>query len=307
MIFLHLKTCSAGPLDTCPSNHKGCQDARKLLAHYRRCRDIRTRQAQNPSKSQQQHVCLVCSLVARHAKFSLERGGLSSNHRSNGSSKPNGGLSNGHYNIPSLNLTCESISEDETPEQFSLSHSFEENKGYLSSHSRYQQSLSRPRFAFSRTNQGSNRSPPSNGLSALLAASSSTVLEDDCSSASYANGGQPYQRPRAGSMPIHQPDRNESVNGVQDQQHGDKSLSYLLAAVDSFTAEHEASSTGHQESDQHHSLGAAVTSNPAGPPTLGRKRSETWSVGSAPSASGVTSASDPLECVLGGRIHHRHP
>ena len=74
LMYLHHKTCSAQLVGPCPTQHKGCQDARKLLAHYRRCRDIRARQSQNPSgKNRQQHVCLVCSLVARHAKFTLDK------------------------------------------------------------------------------------------------------------------------------------------------------------------------------------------------------------------------------------------
>lgn len=70
-----MKTCSAGPGVSCPTQHKGCDDARKLLAHYRRCREIRARQngqTGQPSKVKQ-HVCLVCTLVARHAKGMLDR------------------------------------------------------------------------------------------------------------------------------------------------------------------------------------------------------------------------------------------
>mmetsp|Transcript_55137 Transcript_55137/g.133964 ORF Transcript_55137/g.133964 Transcript_55137/m.133964 type:complete len:424 (-) Transcript_55137:356-1627(-) len=302
LIYLHLKTCSAGPLDPCPSNHKGCQDARKLLAHYRRCRDIRTRQAQSPSKSQQQHVCLVCSLVARHAKFSLERGTGAGSNRGNGSSsKNNNCLTKSHYNIPSLNLTCESISEHETPDQFSLNQSFEENKGYLSSQQRYEQS--RPRFAFSRT----NRSPPSTGFSALLAASSSTGIDGDRSA--------PHQRPRSGSMPVHQPDQNGTMNGGQDQEEQrENSMNYLyLAAVDSLNGEQKASQTGRQEDvhmqDQNHANGTYTGIAAPEPGTLRRKRSETWSVSSAASsaaAAGVNPvSSDPLECVLeNGRRRH---
>ena len=74
-MYLHMKTCSAGPGVSCPTQHKGCNDARKLLAHYRRCREIRARQTGQtgqPSKVQQ-HVCLVCTLVARQAKGMLDR------------------------------------------------------------------------------------------------------------------------------------------------------------------------------------------------------------------------------------------
>jgi hypothetical protein len=72
--------CSAGPGAACPTKHKGCDDARKLLAHYSRCRDIRARQA---GQNQKQHVCLVCTLVARHAKSILDRS------RSTSPRKPN--------------------------------------------------------------------------------------------------------------------------------------------------------------------------------------------------------------------------
>lgn len=57
--------------------YHGCDQSRKLLAHYRRCRSLRARQAgsgigkqQHPSLS---HHCLVCSLVARQARTMLER------------------------------------------------------------------------------------------------------------------------------------------------------------------------------------------------------------------------------------------
>lgn len=47
--------------------YKGCVDARKLILHYRRCRDIRARKNSGPVNSEP-HFCLVCSLVARNAK-----------------------------------------------------------------------------------------------------------------------------------------------------------------------------------------------------------------------------------------------
>lgn len=73
LIYLHLKTCpSSTSLEPCPANRTGCADSRKLINHYRRCRDIRARQIANRTR-EPQHVCLVCSLVARHAKGSLDR------------------------------------------------------------------------------------------------------------------------------------------------------------------------------------------------------------------------------------------
>lgn len=81
----------------CPRNYKGCTDARKLLAHYRRCRDIRSRQASNQMKTQQ-HACLVCSLVARNAKGSIDR---------SRSTSPKRGTS--VHLIPSLKLSSDQI------------------------------------------------------------------------------------------------------------------------------------------------------------------------------------------------------
>ena len=77
LLHLHLKTCSAGSGVDCPTNYNGCNQARKLLSHFRRCRSIRARQAgQHPSKvdPQSRHICLICSLVARQAKSVLETG-----------------------------------------------------------------------------------------------------------------------------------------------------------------------------------------------------------------------------------------
>ena len=71
LIYLHMKICAAGPGASCPTGHKGCNDSRKLLAHYRKCREIRARQAgQHPRI--QQHACLVCTLVARQARSMLD-------------------------------------------------------------------------------------------------------------------------------------------------------------------------------------------------------------------------------------------
>jgi hypothetical protein len=95
LMYLHLKTCTAGPGSSCPTKHKGCEDARKLLAHYRRCRDIRSRQANNPKV--QQHVCLVCTLAARHVKGTSDRTTRSTSPRSR----------NSKHLIPSLNLSSD--------------------------------------------------------------------------------------------------------------------------------------------------------------------------------------------------------
>lgn len=66
-----MKTCSAGHDFPCPSRYEGCLQARKLLAHYRRCRNIRARQVGAPAPKGQ-HVCLICSMVARQARSLLD-------------------------------------------------------------------------------------------------------------------------------------------------------------------------------------------------------------------------------------------
>lgn len=73
-MLLHLKTCPAVNGSECPVHFNGCHQARKLLAHHKRCRELRAKQAgmRRGPQPQQQHVCLVCSLVARHARNLLE-------------------------------------------------------------------------------------------------------------------------------------------------------------------------------------------------------------------------------------------
>ena len=72
-LLLHIKTCPlassspGGGGNVYGCKEKGCDSARKLLNHYKRCRDVRAQQAAQ-SKTAKPHVCLVCSLMARHAK-----------------------------------------------------------------------------------------------------------------------------------------------------------------------------------------------------------------------------------------------
>ena len=65
-------------------SYHGCDQARKLLAHYRRCSSIRARQQAtiadatkrggvDSSSVKRNHTCLLCSLVARQAHASLKR------------------------------------------------------------------------------------------------------------------------------------------------------------------------------------------------------------------------------------------
>lgn len=72
-LLLHIKTCPlassspGGGGNVYGCKEKGCDSARKLLNHYKRCRDARAQQAAQ-SKTAKPRVCLVCSLMARHAK-----------------------------------------------------------------------------------------------------------------------------------------------------------------------------------------------------------------------------------------------
>lgn len=75
-MLLHMKVCSAGGDFSCPTNHRGCDQGRKLLAHYKRCKSIRAKQVGQAGAARrdpaQQHSCLVCTLVARQARSILE-------------------------------------------------------------------------------------------------------------------------------------------------------------------------------------------------------------------------------------------
>lgn len=206
LMYLHHKTCSAKGVEPCPTQHKGCQDARKLLAHYRRCREIRMKQSQLPNgKNRQQHVCLVCSLVARHAKFTLDKCVSTSSKNAKSS----------HY-IPSLNL-----SNDAYHGKRNRSKSF---AAYSSSSSQ------EPRFAFSRRpNNGTNGT---RGFQALQAAAFAL------NSNSSKNGAKKSVKHSLGRP------RAESLDVVRHQEQQQKSkedkgnLSYLyLAAVDNFAEE----------------------------------------------------------------------
>jgi len=244
LMYLHHKTCSAVSIEACPTQHKGCQDARKLLAHYRRCRDIRARQSQNPgAKSKKQHVCLICSLVARHAKFTLDRNASKNK-------------TTCHY-IPSLNLSYDSCNNGKRNRSLSAATYFSSNH----------ESPQQPRFAFSRR-QSSSGDGGASGLQALQAAVSCAInssnnspthssngversvgvrqsLEHSTNNVEKSVGGrqsfqhatndmektvggrQSLQRPRAESL---------DVRRVQQQDTQEKNMSYLyLAAVDNFS------------------------------------------------------------------------
>lgn len=104
-MLLHLKTCPAGPDFQCPSRFHGCLQTRKLLAHYKRCSEIRKRQSQpnyaikNPTQTK--HACLVCSLVAREARNDLwDRNNRSENETSptSAAEPPNGIISS--FSLP---------------------------------------------------------------------------------------------------------------------------------------------------------------------------------------------------------------
>lgn len=79
-LLLHVKICTAGPNFPCPTNYKGCNEARKLMAHYCKCKDVRSRQQQAIGlvgrqllRAADQGSCLVCSLMARYARSMMER------------------------------------------------------------------------------------------------------------------------------------------------------------------------------------------------------------------------------------------
>jgi len=221
LMYLHHKTCPAQLLEPCPSQHKGCQDSRKLLAHYRRCRDIRARQSQNPTATNkpQQHVCLVCSLVARHAKFTFDRH----------SSTATKGASDGttcHY-IPSLNLTYDSSEDTKNRTMSSIQ--------------------DQPRFAFSRRENNNKPDNVGSGFQALQAAvscainstSSPTKLSTDVAyNSNKSIGGQKFEKHRMNRT------RAESLHLTptsyeQQKKKDEKSMSYLyLAAVDNFSDDH---------------------------------------------------------------------
>lgn len=74
-MLLHIKTCKAETCaQPCPSGYNWCHQARKLLSHYQKCREVRAKQAGFGRRPKNQNVpaCLVCSLVARHARNVLE-------------------------------------------------------------------------------------------------------------------------------------------------------------------------------------------------------------------------------------------
>jgi hypothetical protein len=90
LLHLHLKTCHAVGDAVCPMCYHGCDQSRKLLAHYRRCRQLRlAAKARSPTggggaamdasssastgsgNAAAAHHCLVCSLVARQARTFL--------------------------------------------------------------------------------------------------------------------------------------------------------------------------------------------------------------------------------------------
>jgi hypothetical protein len=64
-----MKTCPAKGEVACPSGHNGCQQSRKLLNHYRKCREERARQRRQARLPQpSNNFCLICTLLARHDK-----------------------------------------------------------------------------------------------------------------------------------------------------------------------------------------------------------------------------------------------
>lgn len=79
LILLHLKTCPARSGSDCPQSHEGCAQSRKLLAHYKQCREVRAKQAMNMKRTSkaQPPACLVCSLLARQVRTVIDSSGKS--------------------------------------------------------------------------------------------------------------------------------------------------------------------------------------------------------------------------------------
>lgn len=253
LMYLHHKTCLARLVDPCPTQHKGCQDARKLLAHYRRCRDIRARQSQNPTATNkpQQHVCLVCSLVARHAKFTLDRN--ASNPTKGGGSSSSASGTTSHY-IPSLNLSYDSSSLN-------------------------QECTQQPRFAFSRSSRRPSSDSSGSGFQALQAAVSCAINSTSSNEILSTNGGpgstkksmgrhsfskNRNHRPRAESLDVRRTNLTPPPHRQQDGQK-EKSMSYLyLAAVDNFSEDHteeEIPENNHSTTARRRSLSCTGPSN----------------------------------------------
>ena len=72
-----MKSCNAGFNSTCPHGYNGCHQARKLLSHYRKCRELRARQRRQIRLRQQQvlepQFCLLCTLLTRHDRNVTEQ------------------------------------------------------------------------------------------------------------------------------------------------------------------------------------------------------------------------------------------
>jgi len=259
-MYLHHKTCPARLLEPCPTQHKGCQDSRKLLAHYRRCRDIRARQSQNPTATNksQQHVCLVCSLVARHAKFTLDRNAFNA-------TKGYGDGTASHY-IPSLNLSYDSCDGNRN-----------RSISFATCSSSYRDSTPRqPRFAFSR--RQNNADDGESGFQALQAAVSCALNSSSSNEMSTTRGPKTKKsagrqcfgknrgnRPRAESLDFRRPHLSSTPYHQQRRKQNEKNMNYLyLAAVDNFSDDRndgEILDKKHSTNARRRSLSCTVPSN----------------------------------------------
>jgi len=63
-LLVHIQSCTASAGHTCPISYAGCQQARKLIGHYKDCRKKQLTQRKRVRKSQ----CLLCTLLGRHNK-----------------------------------------------------------------------------------------------------------------------------------------------------------------------------------------------------------------------------------------------
>ncbi|KAL7481076.1 hypothetical protein ACHAW6_006753 [Cyclotella cf. meneghiniana] len=116
-ILSHVQACptSSNPSCSCPTCFKGCNETRKLLAHYQKCKDLRSRQNTAQGKQYpQQTTCLVCSLMARYAKNIADKSPNKNAHIASATMPP----------LPRQRPRSESCPEQKSPERKSRSVKF---------------------------------------------------------------------------------------------------------------------------------------------------------------------------------------
>jgi len=71
-LLVHIQSCTASAGHACPISYGGCQQARKLIGHYKDCRKTQLAQRKRVKKSQ----CLLCTLLGRHKPIKTRRDGI---------------------------------------------------------------------------------------------------------------------------------------------------------------------------------------------------------------------------------------